>query len=260
MSDSTTYKTSDSTPFKQDSLRSILSLHMSIVKAIWRKHGSDKLYRYFDLHGGYGVDENGNAGSPLIFHEVATGLEVPYRATIFEKDQDAFNSLKQNVDALNNSNFELINQDHNIYVEKNFEDLKIPEKIRKYQYGVVYSDPSNADPSFDVLRTITTAYPRVDIVINLAAASYKRSKNLDRYENLKDALFAIKKTWIIRKPKDKHQWTMMLGSNWKEFPQWQKRGFVRFDSDLGKEWFVKVAYTEQERHEMFNPKLFDLND
>ncbi len=49
----------------------------------------------------------------------------------------------------------------------------VPDKIRRYQYGVVYSDPSNADPSFDALRYITTTYPRVDIIINLAAASYK---------------------------------------------------------------------------------------
>jgi hypothetical protein len=99
----------------------------------------------------------------------------------------------------------------------------------------------------------------VDVVINLAAASYKRKRHLDDYQNLKDALLSIKPYWIITKPKDTHQWTILLGTNWDAFPQLKKDGFVRFESDLGREWFDKVVYTQQERHDKLNPSLFDFD-
>lgn len=261
MKDSTTYKTSDNTPLKQDSLRQLLWWHMDIVKTIWKKRPymkalNDRIrpYRYYELHGGYGVDENGNPGSPLIFHNVAREHDIPYKAIIYERDLNAFNSLRKQTESF--KDYYLYNEDHTklleIYSDPKFQSI---DKYRKYHFGVIYSDPSNADPSTDVLRKVTNAYPKLDIILNLAAASYKRTSHLDDYTNLKDELFSVKKIWILRKPIGNHQWTMLLGSNWLDFPEWEQKGFVRFDSDVGREWFDKVAYTKQERHAKYNPPL-----
>lgn len=259
MGDTTTYKTSENTPFKQQSLRQLLWWHMDIVKTIWRKRPYMKTgrpYRYFDLHGGEGRDGDGNPGSPLIFHEVASEHDIPYHAMIFEKKEESFESLKKYTSNLDG--FRVYDEDHSLLISE-YDKEASPEVLdrRKYQFGVVYSDPSNANPSFEVLHSVTSAYPKIDIILNLAAASYKRTSHLDEYKNLKDELLAIKDVWIIRKPVDKHQWTMLLGTSWINFPSWEEKGFFRFDTELGREWFDKVAYTKQELHEQYNPKLFD---
>lgn len=271
MSGSSTYKTSDNTGYKQWSLKFLLHEHMDIVQTIWRKHpymkiinGTDKIrpYRYFDLHGGYGRDENGNSGSPLIFCEAAQECKIPFIATIFEQDASAHDSLKQCLDTIQiDSKWEkihLFNEDHHRLIG---EYAVIPDRdtklLRDFQYGIAYSDPSNADPSFDVLRAIGNAYPKLDFIINLAAASYKRTRHLDNYVNLQNALLTIRPVWHVRKPVDTHQWTMLLGTSWKGFPDWEKKGFAKFDSELGKEWFEQIVFTRNEIRAMRQHSMFD---
>lgn len=250
MSNKTLYKTSANTPLKQQSLEFLLWQHMDIVKTIWFKYEfmrKDRPYRYFDLHGGYGRDKAGNAGSPLIFHKIAQLHNIPYTAIVFEKDKAAFDSLSEHTKGF--KDFHLSNDDHRVlineYSKPQSDDVV---KLRKFQFGIAYSDPSNADPSFDVLRAIANAYPMIDIIINLAAASYKRTRHLDNYTGLRDELLSIKDTWIIRKPIDTHQWTMLLGTQWKggTFKNWEQQRFAKFDGDLGREWFDKIAYTQDE--------------
>ena len=56
-----------------------------------------------------------------------------------------------------------------------------------------------------------------------------------------------KKQWLIREPIGKHQWTFMLGTNWKKFPEWKKEGFYRIDTEEGQRVFRRLNWTAGER-------------
>lgn len=251
MNDSEQYKWSPNTPHKQLSFRLLLQLHMDIVNTIRHKNAwaARHPYKYFDLHGGYGIDGEGELGSPAIFHNVATDKQMPYDAHIFEADKEAFASLSV-VTGKFPASFHVHYEDHHKLI------ARLDGRLYKWQFGIAYCDPSNAEIPVDVLQAIVESYPRLEIVINLAAASYKRTNCHPDWTRLNEVLQSIKQTWIVRKPLDKFQWTILVGTDWKGFPDWQSRGFAKVDSEVGQAWYEKIVYTHKEIHDRVQPELF----
>jgi len=91
---------------------------------------------------------------------------------------------------------------------------------------------------------------RPSIYFHLSASNFKRilkSSSSDFDLRLTDCLNRIlKKRWIVREPVSRHQWTFLLGSNWKKFPEFRKMGFYNLGSRKGKEILSRLIYTAEE--------------
>lgn len=247
MKRSASYRRSKNTGYKQASFRLAVGLHIDIVQAIQRDWYKPKPYLYFDLYGGPGIDPDGNSGSPVIFHQLATERDLNYRALVYEKNPTTYSSLVANTAAM--PNMQVVNESHD----------EIERRLKSrcdWCMGLVYCDPSNAEIPVTPLFAIKQACPRVDFMINLAAASYKRTINLPSYRELGDILESLKKTWVVRKPVDKFQWTILVGSDHPDYPSWSNAGFERFDSPTGQDWYDRITHTKQQIRAANQPELF----
>lgn len=242
---------SSTTPIKQDHFRNILRTHMNIGVALAKKHyWCGNTYWYFDLNAGPGYDLQMNPGSPVIFLEEAINRSNgQFKGVFIEEHQDIYTELfmvEKTFALPENVKMYLHNDDHDHAMKEYF---KI--KIKRSLPGLVYAD-GNGIPNFDLLAKISrqSLFKMMDILINCPAAAIKRSRNCGKTKEcrtLQEMLSAIKKKhWIIREPYNKFQWTMLIGSNWNQFPSFKKQGFYPIDSLEGKEIFEKLNYTKPE--------------
>lgn len=240
------FRTSEHTPSKQKSLKAALELHIKLFETI---KASDlqrfpyhhwEPYCYIDLNAGRGQDEKGNDGSPLIFLELAKAYGLNYHAYLYEQDAIDALSLNQHIANRGFLKAEVRCQDHHAL---------LTETVTKglWQYGIVYADPSNAAPSWEVLESIKLQSPRMDILVNLACASYKRKVKLPDYVHLHEHLFALKKLWFVREPIGKHQWSILFGTDWVRYPEDQKNNYHSIESERGRELLDQIVYTHSER-------------
>lgn len=250
LQDSAQYKTSDETTQKQASFAALLYLQLSVVKQIWQKHiWANPRFMYIDLHGGPGIDENGDNGSPLVFYHIARHLSIPYDAIIYEADEKTYKSLEKHCGDL--MVMDVRHADNHTLIQD-----PVFSTIKNNQYGLVYSDPSNAELSLDVLRHMSIVRPKMDIAINIAATTYKRiMKSHGTLDRLTVELEKIKPHWLIREPHGQFQWSILFGTAWVNFPAWKAKGFEPITSELGRSWWLKIGYTKQEIKEMRQPKL-----
>ena len=261
LSESERYKTSYATLRKQQSFTHALDLHMNLVVHIpaFKDSSSYQPYLYFDLHSGPGRSPEGDEGSPLIFQNLANKYtqaypHFNYHARFYEAEPHNYIQLKKN---LNDSpSIEIIRNDHRTELPKLLERYQ-KSKTKNYGYGVVYADPSNANLPWELLQEMKRLFPRVDIMINIACASYKRNISSDDYYTLAERLPKVKKYWIIRKPVGKHQWSILVGTNWDSYPDWKKKEFYKWDDgDIGSDYFSRIAYTKNQRRDQRQPRLF----
>lgn len=243
------YGFSGATPPKQESYRSLLDLNMKCLQYILaRNRWANPELIHIDLHAGPGIDPNDGYGSPLIWARVNRRYKLPYRAHFFETDQNRFSELQTNMERLgiNSSTYHLYNMDHSNAI------ALMPLRPDRNQFGTIYADPTTPDIPVEVFKEASYRWPKVDLVINIAAASYKRQIKLDHYKHLKTQLSEIKKEhWLIRETlKDppeiaRFQWTMIVLTNWTDYPP--SKGFHSLTTDEGIEIFNRVAYTKDER-------------
>jgi hypothetical protein len=136
---------------------------------------------------------------------------VPYRAEFYETTAADAISLQAAINHHDAAYVQVLNVDNHLIIERH-------NKYVKYQYGAAYVDPSNAEIPFDVLHHLCKVYPRMDFIINLACASYKRSVDHPDYVPLDETLPKLKRFWKVRKPIGKHQWSILIGTNWDNYP------------------------------------------
>lgn len=115
-------------------------------------------------------------------------------------------------------------------------------------YGMIYHDPSNAPGiNWQLLGRAAASFPRVDILINLACASYKRTVDLPGYSPIADKMAGIgKRVWLVRRPAYKHQWSMFLGTNYTGYKEYSD--FARVDSPEGRDILRVLSMTKREAH------------
>jgi hypothetical protein len=121
-------------------------------------------------------------------------------------------------------------------------------------------------PNFDLLSEISRnpCFQHIDFVIYLGATTIKRVRRAEeatgrdtKAKLLTDYLRSINKTtWIVRKPTGKNQWTFAIGSNWVNFPKWQKHGFYKIDSEEGESVLRRLTYTGGEIDNMSGQMSF----
>jgi hypothetical protein len=255
------FRCSEDTPRKQEDLEYILKVILPIWKGIRRRPGNDWARRYpilyVDLYAGPGVDDFGNIGSPLIFDKLAQPFmtlpydPLPFNAHFYEKNPDQFEHLAS----------VLQHRNYHLHCASNRTAIDILPKWRVgEQYGLVYADPSNAPMGeiSDLCRPFAQQYKRVDILINYAAASWKRQCKLDHYRHLTECLRAIGKRHIlIRAPRNKHQWTMLFLTNYPGFPTNERRHWYDITTPEGYAYYRRVNYTKNELRGFEQPALFE---
>jgi hypothetical protein len=242
-SNSDGYRSSKHTPQKQQSLEAYLNLNMVLFKMIARKHPDWNMppYCFIDLNAGPGQDTDGQDGSPLIFCRLAGEHGIKYRAHFYEREHDHAETLQKHLDLGNYTDAIVHPQDHYVLLNETIVRGGI-------QFGAIYSDPSNAAPPWDVLTVLSAKVPRMDILINLACASYKRQVELPNYVHLDKRILDLKKYWFVRKPIGKHQWSILFGTNWNDYPgEMVNQGFYSTKKEPGLSIFKRLVYTNDER-------------
>lgn len=249
---------SDFTQEKQNIFSGLMTMHVAIVKGIlsrWRK--ISPFYYYVDMTAGPGVykDEDGRAivGSPVIARMALTDANVKYRMYLVERDSSVFDTLKSWFSE------EAIPRASEQYLcfgdaEELVPAIRFADQYK--HYGLVYADTTAQIPPFETFRRLgqSRQYDNMDFIMTYAAASHKRqikSSLCKTEERLPELLGRInKKFWLIREPYGKHQWTFLIGTNWADFPRWNKRGFYGITNKRGNEIYRKIWLTNAEMEEL----------
>lgn len=251
---------SDYTYFKQLHLGAIFQTHMHICMGVFKKNKNadwlTRTYHYFDLHAGPGLYTHNGViikGSPIIFAETLLSVGgLKCQAHFFEIDNDLRTRLLQNLaHYTTKAEFYIsLHGDHHHFLPCYFDP---PDALRpRKRYGLIYADPAGSMPPFELLSRFFEgkSYTQMDVLIYIAPTNLKRQLNSPRCPvqmRLEDYLKLIpKRHWIIREPYGRHQWTFLIGTNWTDFPVFERLGFYRWDSPKGKEIFAKLNYTNEE--------------
>lgn len=240
-----------STEFKMRGLQAAFAINLRIYQA---KFGGCSRYRYFhfDLNSGNGYNETvGCIGSPLAFLEAVneTGckwifagfcdLDHEKLAILFDRPE----LQREDCFAFHGDNSELA--------------YAIPEIIRGYgenpqqAVGMILADPNGADIPLESLAWLSHQCPKIDFVVNWNSARAKGNRinpvyGGDHYPTLSDVLRQMnKRYWLIRQPLTAHQFTVLVGRNFK-IGDHRSLGFHHLDSSAGQAIFRRCNFTNRE--------------
>lgn len=240
---------SDYTPIKQFDLEAVLVMLCNIHK---------KSGRFFlvDLHAGEGMNMDAAIeGSPIVMlHSVGKvgGKAEIHVVEINKKRADAlrrrlrfrqplfYEKVKANVHVWHGDNRDIT---PSIIRAIDADARPSPEWAR----GIVYADPNGIkDLSVEALERFALKFPRMDILVNIAATTIKRARGYrpDLYASMDDVFKPIRdhrKRLFIREPVGAFQWTMLLFTNWADCPTLEQRGFWDVDSPDGKRLWDYLA-------------------
>lgn len=234
---------SECTALKQDHFRGLMKMSLGIVSGIFKRYKIDDPFFYFDLNSGPG--RYGQfVGSPLIFKEEAEKIGIKHKAMFFERNEQSHAELEKNIGE--SSNYITINGDHDRLI--NFPGLAKPF------HGMLYSDENGTPPPWAVLQKFfqNKNHSKIDCVIYVSATNIKRVfKAWGSCHRLVDGMSLIsKKYWLVRKPVEKHQWTFLIGTNWADFPKWEKSGFYKINEPIGESILERLNHTSKELEEI----------
>lgn len=253
------------TDLKQEQFRGFVDYHLQISQGIISKNPAwlDRNYWYFDLNAGPGIYTPGIRqipmfsacepcdalrdysaqviGSPITFIDRAESKKVPYVARFIEiipRWSESLCRALANI-TVSSGKYTVERGDHDIILPGHFQH---PQE----RLGLVYSDESGRVPPFELLGKMMSHHcnSRLDLLVYVAAANTKRD---GKGQRILDYLSLIdKKHWIIREPCGKHQWSFLFGTNWANFPAWEKRGFYSLESAKGQEIMRRLNSTAKE--------------
>ena len=248
------------TPLKQQHFEAILRMHLSISKAVISKNPYlNQQYHYIDATAGpgtYSVENQVLNGSPLVFIGLAEKIQISYQANFIEEVPENLDSLKSLIPQLDHGHIEY----HCCDYKDILGDIIVTPNDK--QIGLVYVDPSNGIPQFEVIANLTSKRPRMEILLYLSATNLKRAYQVTE-QVLSDYILQMnKKHWLVRRPAkgDNHQWTFLLGSNTSLFKDYKKIDFYKMNSPEAQEIFPKLDLTARQYFEKHQPRLFDDND
>ena len=263
---------------KAQAFRAILQMQMIIARAVIQKISlkyTPLPYLYLDLTAGPGYSDPHRRikGSPLIFLELANQplpigrskdkfkAPVPFEAYFFEKDAAFAAQLETEIAPFQASSYcQGLTVHCADYTDPTTGACRLWTTPQKYRYGLIYVDPSGDLPDFDTLACLAERFPRVEILIHIAAAIVKRRSQAHNIpERLVDLIGKIPKPhWLIRKARrgDKHQWTFLMGTGDNElFKGLKREQFHPVDSPEGRRILEQLNYTQQELFERRQPRL-----
>ena len=156
-------------------------------------------------------------------------------------------------------------RDNNVTVLQGDNEITLPptlplEGAFDQRFGYVYVDPNDAKLPIKMLTDMFSRKPfnRIDLIVNIAAASVKRMIHNKNYDDISlDSLLQIKKkAWIVREPHAKHQWSLLVGTNWSDAPDWKKEGFYKLNTEKGGKIWEALVKTKKQQKEELQPSIF----
>ena len=243
----------EETPNKQRDFRKIIRHHLNVVRHIRDKHSWAKKmpYLYIDAFAGPGR-YCGIVGSPIIFLEEVVQSGIPFRAIAIEIDPDRAEQLRRYSEGL----IEVVNGCNLDYLQQ--------FQFHNNQFGLVYCDPPGAKDStiplsFRMMSHVAARANKVDVMVNIAPASHKRTIQLAGYQSIDDMKREInKRQWAIRDMRGKHQWTFLIGTNWVKWADWNSAGFYDCNSEAGGVLFDQANLTKDQFKKKVQPHLTGL--
>jgi three-Cys-motif partner protein len=245
------------TPIKLRQFQSIIEMHLAISKAVLNRNlFYPQKYLYVDVTAGPGKYLFNNTeltGTPIVFLNTVERLAISYDAVFLEIDTANFKKLEKNLPStLNFGEVNIKNEDYKVTLSK------LLSKNNKNQLGMIYVDPSNGIPDFELLHETNLKMPKMEVLLYLSATNLKRTQGIND-AMLSDLIAKIgKKNWLVRKPikGDRHQWTFLLGSNCNLFKKYEKIDFFPIDSPEAQQFFLKLDLNAKKLKIKMQPSLF----
>lgn len=252
--------TSDETETKQRNFRGLLNIIMPTARKMIVSNGAwkpDPRFWIYDLNAARSSypDDSGHmiTGSAVIGVEAARAFGLNYQAFLCELNPE--NTLDLSIHFADDRHVTVLTGDNR---------QTLPSVLGEFgpeRFGYIYADPNNANIPTDLLTNIYSrrVYRRTDLIVNVAAASVKRIVSGAGREDasLLSLLERVdKKYWLVRDPHGKHQWTFLVGTNWANFPEWEKEGFYRLDGDRGRHIWQTVALSKKQVAAQTQPSFF----
>ena len=232
---------SETTKRKYRQFEYLINVHVVITKKIIEKHlWTSREYFFVDMNAGPGILDN-KKGSPVLFMDAAKKARIDFEAYFIDICQENIKSLREIFDG---EKCEILQVDNEKFL---LDQAKQPMEKRKY--GLIYADP-NGIANFDLLGEFFqhSKFSCIDVAINCNATAIKRLKKF----KLEDCISKInKKHWMLCEPASAHQWTILVGTNWINFPTFEKIGFYRINTKEGQEFFRKANFTKAELAERY---------
>lgn len=251
--------TSSETATKQKHFEGILNILMPVAQksmATFRK--CNPYFWIYDLNAARSEYVNEDTGEQIVGSAVlgvtkARLRGLNYKAVLCELREDNAADLQR-----------YFARDNNVTVLQGDNEITLPPTLppeRAFErFGYVYADPNDAKLPINMLTDMFSRKPfnRIDLIVNIAAASIKRRIQNENYDDIAlDSLLRInKKIWLVREPHAKHQWSLIVGTNWADAPDWKKEGFYRLDTDKGGKVWRVLSKTKKQQTEELQSSIF----
>lgn len=239
----------DATEIKQRGLSLAFRIGLAVVEKMARKISSAR-YFHFDLHAGGGYnDAAGCIGSPLTFlKETEVASTERYFAAFCDHDADQVRSLLNRPEVADDDRAFVLHGDNSQLL------AMVPSIIREFRdrpewaIGSILSDPNGADVPLDAIIETVNICPRLDIIFHWNSTITKRLRNGIKPEQvvLRDVIGMVpKRHWLIREPAGIHQFTLLIGRNWR-FDDSRGMGFYHLDSPRGQTILDRCSVSNQQ--------------
>lgn len=226
---------SDWTSTKNEVVCGIFKWLTIVGRSVMDRYPNYRAYHYLDMNAADG------SGSPTFFHDAAQRAGLPFHALFIENDARLYNDLYGRFKFT--ANVETVCEDHETAA------LRYCRVLTGKPYGLIYNDPCGI-PSFDTL-TAASQLPQLehmDILINCPATAIKRKRGAFKSADyLIPELYKIRKShWLVRAPAGRWQWTILLGTNWRDVQEWRAQKLYHIDSSAGQEILKRLNLTSVE--------------
>jgi hypothetical protein len=250
------------TESKERDFAGILRMHIQICKGILTRYGGPP-YLYVDCHAGPGnLEYRGRrfAGSPLIFQDIATREGIPFESLHFEQDQPTAARLAEALyvpTSLLDCPSPELSPIHPMPCEQGLPQWLAEHGPHRERLGLIYADPIAKEIPHAMLDDAAKRLPRVDLLAYVGATAYKRRRGANENRALLvEHIRAVgKRHVLIRRGRDRQQWTFILWTNWGDFPEWERRELYRLDSEPGRRILDELNLTARELHAKSNTPL-----
>jgi hypothetical protein len=229
---------------------------LSIFKqSIVARYGNRYPFFHFDIFAGSGWNSEAECiGSPVAFvREASAQGIVNFRAHFCDINQSACGALL---------NHREIGWDERCFIHHGDNSglvLAIPDLIRAAgddpaeAIGTVVVDPNGCDVPIEDLAMLNRLAPKLDVILNVGATSFKRVRKYKENHGHDDAIdlrFLMdrigKAHWQIREPQGRNQWTLLVGRNGVRAGSHRALGFHDVESDYGQHLFNVCNLTPEE--------------
>jgi len=236
---------------KARGLTAIFKQQLSVfsVKVPWQA-----VYLHIDMHAGCGWNHDvGVIGSPVLFAEIATEMNVPFFMVAVEKNKSlahqleyALSPYRANVTVIAKDNADVCDELPGIVARR----YKRPDSV----VGSVLIDPNTPHSiksglPWGQFANVFQQFKRMDALFNFPGTSMKRIKHYDaEYVCIADVPRLLNKPhWMIRKPMGSQQFTMLVGRQC-ELKECKNIDLVNWNSEVGME-YRKLAELTTKRYQ-----------